>query len=94
MYMKEKRTERLNLRATADEVELIDRASAEAGTDRTTFLLDAAAREAEWLLAERISFELNSKDWNQFTKLLDRPARELPRLRKLMLTPTILEVGR
>jgi uncharacterized protein (DUF1778 family) len=54
-------------------------------------VLAAATRAAEAVLADRRVFVLEPDRWDAFVAALDRPERELPRLRKLLESPTVLD---
>ncbi len=79
-----KRDQRLEVRTTAEERELINRAVDVAGTDLTTFalhnLLDASRR----VLADRSEFLLSSDQVAEWDRINEAPARELPGLVGLM----------
>jgi uncharacterized protein (DUF1778 family) len=51
----------------------------------------SATERAERTLADVTHFELSPKQWQAFTAALDRPARKLPRLRRLLQEPSILD---
>jgi uncharacterized protein (DUF1778 family) len=51
----------------------------------------SAAERAERTLADVTHFELSPKQWHAFTAALDRPARTLPRLRRLLQEPSVLD---
>lgn len=74
----------MELRTTADERELIDRAVAASGTDLTDFVVSHALEAARQVLADRDRFELDPEARAAWEALDERPARELPGLRKLM----------
>ena len=57
----------------------------------SAFILDAATLAAEHALADRTVFRLSEEQWAAFDELLNRPARDLPKLRELLDTPTILD---
>ena len=86
------KTERFELRATAEEMARI-RAAVELGRERsiTEFLLDAALVAAEMRLMDRTQFVLSSKEYSSFLEVLDRPVQEKPRLRRLLNEPSVLE---
>lgn len=86
------KTERFELRATADEMARI-RAAVELGQERsvTEFLLDAALAAAEMRLADRTQFALSATQYDRFLKVLDRPVQDKPRLRRLLNEPSVLE---
>jgi uncharacterized protein (DUF1778 family) len=51
----------------------------------------AAISEASRVLADRTRFELDQPAWDDFMKLLDRPAQVLPGLQKLFSKPSVFE---
>jgi uncharacterized protein (DUF1778 family) len=83
--------DRIALRASHEERELIMRASELAATTVSDFVLRASLARAEDLLAERREFVLPADQWTAFVTLLDRPPVEKPRLRRLLTEPSILE---
>ncbi len=83
-----RRSRRLELRTTADERDLIDRAAAVAGSDLTEFVVTNAVDAARRLLAARERFELDEGAIEQWEALNARPARDLPGLRRLMDRPS------
>lgn len=86
------KTERFELRATAEEMAQI-RAAVELGHERsiTEFLLDTALVAAEMRLMDRTQFMLSGKEYDSFLEVLDRPVQEKPRLRRLLNEPSVLE---
>ena len=78
---------RLNLRLRADDDELIRRAAAQAGQTVSEFLTAAAVERAQELLADQHDFIVERHTWDEFTRLLDQPARPDPRLVELFLRP-------
>jgi uncharacterized protein (DUF1778 family) len=85
------KTERFELRATADEMARI-RAAVELGNERsiTEFMLDTALAAAELRLMDRTQFTLSAKDYEEFLTALDRPVQDKPRLRRLLNEPSVL----
>jgi uncharacterized protein (DUF1778 family) len=80
------RAEVLNLRASRKQKVLIDRAAEALGRTRSDFMLDAACREAESVLLDRRYFTLSEEAFQRFTRMLDRPPQDNPRLRRLLRT--------
>jgi uncharacterized protein (DUF1778 family) len=76
------RTARLNLRLAADADERIRQAAAVSGVSTSAFVERAASAAADVILADRREFLLSAEDWDQFVAELDRPARDLPELRR------------
>lgn len=85
------KSDRIALRASQEERELIGRASEAASTTMSDFVLRASLARAEEVLAARREFPLPPDRWNAFIEMLDRPPLEKPRLRRLLTEPSILE---
>ena len=83
-----KKDKRIEIRATAADRDLFERAAAAEGVDLTTFATERLRVEAQNVLADRRVFELDPEQWEAWTALLDRPARDLPGLRALMARPS------
>lgn len=79
-----RRSQRLELRTTADERDLIDRAVAAADTDITEFVVTHAVEAARRVLADRERFELGADALAEWEAINARPGRDLPGLRRLM----------
>jgi len=84
------RTERLNVRVTADQARLIRRAAKTTKENLTSFFVESACLRAEEALASQQHFTYTAKQWDAFTAALDRPEEERPRLRALLSEPSIL----
>ena len=87
---KQPRLGTINLRVSHAQRELIDRAAQVTGRNRSEFMLDAAAREAESVLLDRRYFSLTAEQFKRFTAMLDRPAhgptQRNEKLRRLMIS--------
>jgi len=83
-----RRNRRLELRATAEESDLIDRAAAAAGIDRTTFIVTNAVEAARRVLADRTSFTLDAEAVKAWEAINARSSRDLPGLARLMERPS------
>lgn len=82
------KTERIEVRTTAATRALIDRAVEESATDRSTFVLESATREARRVLADRTSFQLDEDGQREWERINAEPARDLPGLRRLLARST------
>jgi uncharacterized protein (DUF1778 family) len=82
------RSERLEVRTSRDERDLIDRAVAEQGTDLTEFVISNLTVAARRVLADRTEFVLDAKSAEQWEAVNRRRARDLPGLRRLMERPS------
>jgi uncharacterized protein (DUF1778 family) len=74
----------INLRASAHIRNLIDRAAALLGQNRTEFMLDSARLRAEDVLLDQRLFFLNENEYRDFLNLLDEPPKPTEELRKLL----------
>lgn len=85
------RDERLNLRTSAAQMDLLRNAAKAADKTITQFVLDSASAAAEQTLADRRWFVLDDQQWAEFEAALDRPAVAKPRLAALMTAPDPFE---
>ena len=83
------RDRRFQLRATASEETLIKVAAERQGVNVTEFIMRSACENAEQVLADQTRFVLDEKQWKAFMTVLDRPAKDKPRLRRLFQEPHI-----
>ena len=80
------RNQTINLRASAKQKLLIDRAAEALGRSRSDFMLESACREAETVLLDRRYFWLSEDEFKKFTAILDSPPKDNPKLRRLLQT--------
>lgn len=83
------RTEKLDLRLTADAKRTLAAAAAAEQRSISDFVLDSALGRAADTLADRRSFHLGEERWNAFVAALDGPANDMPRMRRLLTEPGI-----
>ena len=76
----------INLRASAYVRDLIDRAAALLGQNRTDFMLDSARRRAEDVLLDQRLFLIDKKGYEEFLNILNEPPKPTGELRKLFST--------
>ncbi|MBZ0271605.1 DUF1778 domain-containing protein [bacterium] len=81
----------INLRANRRQRDLIDKAAETLNKTRSEFMLDAACGQAEGVLAERVNFTLDAKRFKEFVARLDEPAKDNPKLRRLLHKKAIWE---
>jgi uncharacterized protein (DUF1778 family) len=74
------------LRASRKQKALIDQAAEALGRSRSDFMLDTACREAEAILLDRRYFVLSAESFRKFVAMLDKPPKDNPKLRRLLLT--------
>ncbi len=85
------KSERINVRTTPTIKRILQEASAATNKTVTEFLIESALSEAAEVLADRRMFFLSEKQWQDFMAALDAPPSPMPRLKKLLLEPSILE---
>jgi len=78
------RTAPINLRARDSQRNLIDRAAALVGKNRSDFMLEAACREAENVLLDQTLLVMNKEQFDTFNRLIESPVKDNPLLAKLM----------
>jgi uncharacterized protein (DUF1778 family) len=74
----------INLRARAEQRQLIDQAAQLTGKTRSDFMLEAACEKAQSVLLDQLFFRLDEDRFWQFCQLLDAPVTENPGLERLM----------
>lgn len=74
----------INLRSSANDKALIDRAAGVLGVSRSQFILDASRQRAESVLIDRTRFELAPEAFAAFHAALDAPLPDPAALRKLL----------
>lgn len=83
-----RRSRRIELRTTPEERSLLDRAVALRGVALTEFVVLHACDAARRALADRQQFEMDEATSLAWEALNQRPARDLPGLRRLMQRPS------
>lgn len=76
----------VNIRARRQQIDLIDRAAAALGQNRSGFMLDTAVRAAESVLLDKRLFTVDEATFDRFMARLDAPPQPNPALRKLLGT--------
>ena len=87
----DQKSERIDVRTTRNVKRLLQEAAVTANKTVSEFLLDSAITQAEEVLASRRLFFLNEKQWQKFMAALDAPPSPMPRLKKLLREPSLLE---
>jgi len=83
--------DRIYFRVKSSEKDFLNYAAAQRNVDLSVFVRDSAIKEAEEVMAEKVHFSLPDKQWKAFCAALDRPAREIPKLKKLFAKPSIFD---
>jgi uncharacterized protein (DUF1778 family) len=84
------KTERLNVRLTPAQDEVLRRAAEARGESMSEYVLRHAIEAAEMDLADRRVFVVDDS-WNELQAILSRPPVRKPQLAKLLTTPSVLE---
>ena len=74
----------INLRASAAQRALIDKAAQAQGKSRTDFMLEASSEKAKQVLLDRTVFTLDAKYFQRFATLLDAPVKANKALNRLL----------
>ena len=78
----------INMRVDSSKRNLIDIAATMLGSDRTSFILDAACRRAEEVILDKRIFLVDSDAFDAFNQALDdNPIEENKCLKKLLARP-------
>jgi uncharacterized protein (DUF1778 family) len=79
----------LNMRVDFKKRDLIDVAAAISGSDRTSFILDAACKKAEEVILDQRLFVLADDDFDAFEQALQKnPVRSNKCIQKLLNRPS------
>lgn len=73
----------INVRLTTKLRDLIDRAAEVVGKTRSDFILESAQKHAIDVLLDQRLFSLDTKQYEEFLRVLDQPAEPNVRLKKL-----------
>lgn len=77
----------INIRVTPHDRDLIDRAAAALGKNRSEFMMAASVQAAEDALLDRTLFGLDAARHRAFVEALDAPPAPGEGLRRLLATP-------
>ena len=87
------RSEKLDLRLTADDKSMLQTAAFAAHRSVSEFVLESALARAYETLPDRRHFGLDADRWESFLAALDAPARPLPRLSRLLSAQSVFETS-
>lgn len=77
------KSQRINLRTTERQEQLLRRAAAATDHTMSDFILDSAVEHAERILADRRWFTATEEQFEEFVRLLDAPLPSTTRFDKL-----------
>ncbi len=84
MSTKTHKDDRIDLRAKSSQKDFLRYAASLQKMKLSTFVLISALKVAEETVNEKTHFSLSEKQWNSFCKELDKPARKIPKLKRLL----------
>jgi uncharacterized protein (DUF1778 family) len=84
MGIKERKGEKFDIRLSQQEESIIRRAAALQKTTPTNFIRQQAVVSAEAVVHEQTRFTVTAEQWNLIEQTLNRPAKVLPNLKKLL----------
>ena len=76
----------INLRAHAEQRDLIDQAAKLLGKNRSDFMLEASCEKAQGVMLDQIFFTLSAQNFQRFQEMLDAPPAPNPGLERLLAT--------
>ncbi|QEE60139.1 DUF1778 domain-containing protein [Salinibacterium sp. dk2585] len=83
------KNQRINLRATDRQENLLRRAAEATDHTLTEFILGSAVEHAERVLADRRWFIATEEQFEEFSRMLDLPLPKLTKFEKLFSRPTV-----
>ena len=91
ILMRTNRTEKLDLRLTAQAKRALQSAAEATHKTLSDFVLESALARADSVLAERQVFRVDAERWSAFLAALDAPPKARPRLARLLNEPSIVD---
>jgi uncharacterized protein (DUF1778 family) len=85
------KTERIDVRVSRTARNTLQMAAIQVNKTISQFLLDAGLAAAAETLADRHSFIVSTKRWDEFLKILDRPPRIKRKLARLLAERSTLD---
>lgn len=83
------KSDRIELRLTADQKARIEQAAALAGRTVTDFSVGVLLQEADEVIRFERELHLSKKSWDAFNEILDRPAKPVSGLADLLERPSV-----
>jgi uncharacterized protein (DUF1778 family) len=91
MKTAEGKTHRWNMRVAKDVDSIVRLAAEQTDQPLTDFVVQAARVVAEDTLADRRVFRLDEIAWDEFVETLNRPARPIPELARLLSSDSVFD---
>jgi uncharacterized protein (DUF1778 family) len=86
-----RRETNLNIRVTPQQKQVISQAAQLKQTTISNFVLQQAFEAAQDIVLEQRHFTLSNHEWKAFCKALDAAPRNYPKLRKLLIEPSVFD---
>lgn len=77
----------ITIRATKQDIDLIDRAARTMKKTRSDFMLEAATRTAEDVMFNTTIFSLPTEEWDEYITTINSPPAPTAALRRLLHDP-------
>ena len=87
------RSEKIDIRLTPAAKQKLFAAARAQHRSVSDFVLQSALAQADATLADQRHLFMNEEQWQKFQAALDAPPRDLPRLRRLMNEPSVVELS-
>jgi uncharacterized protein (DUF1778 family) len=87
------KTERLNIRVSEEQIDLLRRAAELSGQTVSDYVLSRVLADANDDLIDRRVFTLSAPQWKEFQALLNTPPQENPALQELLAAPRPWDQG-
>ena len=81
--------ERIDLRVIPSTKNLLVYVAESMNMSLSSFILECAYSKAQEIISSKTQFILTEKQWQDFNKLLDKPPRNIPQLKKLFQEKSI-----
>ena len=89
--LSQQKVNRINLRVTPAQKDVIARAARIRQTTLSNFILERSFEAAQRVLADQAHFSLSEGRWRAFCAALDAPSKDIPALQKLLTEPGIFD---
>ena len=85
------KSDRIDVRVKSSQKNYLIYAATLCDMKLSAFVLDSAIKEAEEVVNQNVHFMLPDKQWKAFCVALDKPACEIPKLKKLFSGPKVFD---
>jgi len=89
---KNQKDERLFLRVSSSQKEVLEKAAELKQTSLTNFVIENSFAAAQEILANQVHFVLTDEQWELFNEALNSPPKEIPALKELFSKQSVFNV--